>query len=121
TGITKQLQRQNSRNYYNLYINDETYRFVARIVALKEIFKDPKGYGFYFVEEELYSRIETYEIKVNYPIKDLVKFAAENEINYKLLKIFNPWLRDSFLPNKAKKTYTIRIPKPGEIKIVEEE
>jgi len=121
TGITKQMQRQNSRNYYNLYLNDETYRFVARIVALKEIFKDPKKYGFYFIEEELYPRIETSEIKVNYPIKDLMKFAAQNEINYKLLKIFNPWLRDNFLPNKAKKTYTIKIPKPGEIKIVEEQ
>jgi len=119
-GIYKQRQRQNSKNYYNLYLNDETYRFVARIVALKEIFKDPKKYGFYFVEEELYPGIETNEIKVNYPIKNLVKFAEENGINYKLLKILNPWLRDNFLPNSARKTYVIKIPKPGEVKIAED-
>ncbi|MEW6654537.1 MAG: transglycosylase SLT domain-containing protein [Bacteroidota bacterium] len=120
TGISKQMQRQNSNNYYNLFLNDETYRFVARIIALKEIFKDPKRYGFYFVEEELYTSIETNKLKVNYPIKDLAIFAEEKGINYKLLKIFNPWLRNHFLPNRAGKTYIIKIPKQGEVKIARE-
>ncbi len=119
TGISKQMQRQNSRSYYNLFLNDETYRFVARIIALKEIFKEPKKYGFYFVEEELYPQIETKELKVNYPIKDLVKFAEGNGINYKMLKIFNPWLRENFLTNRAKKTYLIKIPEADQIKVEE--
>lgn len=118
-GIENQMTRQKTRNYYNLYINDETYRFVARIVALKEIFKDPKKYGFYFIDEELYPRFETDEVKVNHPVKDLVEFALENKINYKILKIFNPWLRNNSLSNKSRKTYIFKIPKPGEIKIFE--
>ncbi len=119
-GIENQLARQKTKNYYNLYINDETYRFVSRIVALKEIFKDPKKYGFYFTEDELYPAIETEEVKVSSSIKDLADFAQKQGINYKILKVFNPWLRNNSLSNKSSKTYIIRIPKSGEVKIIEE-
>lgn len=120
TGISNQMIRQQTKNYYNLYLNEETYRFIARIVALKEIFKDPKKYGFYFTEEELYPIIETEELDINTSIKDLVLFAKQNGINYKLLKIFNPWLRNSSVTNKAKKHYKILIPKGNEVNIIEE-
>jgi len=119
-GIANQIERQKTKNYYNMYLNEETYRFVARIISLKEIFKNPSNYGFYFSEKDLYPRIETFEVKVNYPIKDLADFAIKNEINYKFLKIFNPWLRDNFLKNKSHKVYTIQIPKSGQIGMVRE-
>ena len=54
--------------------------------------------------------IETNDVKVNYPIKDLADFAKNHGINYKILKLFNPWLRDNFLKNKSRKTYFIKIP-----------
>ncbi len=119
-GIERQIGRQKSRNYYNLYLNEETYRFVARIISYKEIFKDPKRYGFYFTEDELYRPIETNDILVNYSIPDLVEFATQNGINYKMLKIFNPWLRDNKLRNKQRKTYTIKIPQEGEVNFLQE-
>ncbi len=119
-GIEKQIARQKSKNYYNLFLNDETYRFVARIITLKEIFKDPNKYGFYFSDHDLYSQIETFDVKVNYPVKDFADFAKSNGINYKILKIFNPWLRDNFLKNKSRKTYYIKIPKAGEINLIPE-
>lgn len=111
TGLENQIQKQQTKNYYNLYLNDETFRFIARIVALKEIFKNPKNYGFYVTDDELYPELEYDEIKVNYPIKNLVTFAKSQGINYKLLKLFNPWLRNSSLLNKNKKTYIIKIAK----------
>jgi membrane-bound lytic murein transglycosylase D len=119
-GIEKQIGRQKTRNYYNLYLNEETYRFVARIVTIKEIFKDSHKYGFYFSENDLYPRIETFPVKVNYTITDLVEFAREHNINYKVLKIFNPWLRDNFLKNKSKKTYILQIPKNGSVDILQD-
>lgn len=109
-GIEKQMARQSEERYYSLYLNEETYRFVARIISYKEIFKDPKKYGFYFVDDELYPEIKTEEVNVNYPIKDLASFAKKYRINYKLLKIFNPWLRNNTLPNKSRKNYIIKIP-----------
>lgn len=111
TGIENQIQKQQTKNYYNLYLNEETYRFIARIIALKEIFKNPKNYGFYVTDDELYPELEYDEINVNYSIKDLVTFAKSQGINYKLLKLFNPWLRNSSLQNKSKKTYIIKIAK----------
>lgn len=116
-GIENQIGRQQTKNYYNMYLNEETYRFVARIVSIKEIFKNPHKYGFYFSQNDLYPRFDTYDVKVNYPVKDFAQFAKKYGINYKILKIFNPWLRDSFLKNKSRKTYVLEIPKGGEINV----
>ena len=110
-GVDRQIGRQKTDNYYNLYLNEETYRFVARILAIKEIFKDPKKFGFDLKPDELYPPIETREIVVKSSLKDLADFASKNRINYKILKLMNPWLRNNFLPNKHKKKYLIKIPK----------
>lgn len=119
-GIENQISRQKSKNYFNMYLNEETYRFVARIITLKEIFKDPHKYGFYFSDHDLYPIIETYDVKVNNSIKDLAEFAVSNGINYKMLKIFNPWLRENFLKNKSHRIFIIKIPKSGEVKFIPE-
>ncbi len=116
-GIENQIGRQQTKNYYNMYLNDETYRFVARVVSIKEIFKNPHKYGFYFSQSDLYPRFDTYEVKINYPVKDFAQFAKNYGINYKILKIFNPWLRDNFLKNKSRKSYTLKLPQKGEVKI----
>lgn len=109
-GVDRQIGRQKTDNYYNLYLNEETYRFVARILAVKEIFSEPKKFGFEIKTEDLYPEIKTKEIILNSSIKDLADFAAENGTNYKILKIMNPWLRDNQLSNRFKKKYFIKIP-----------
>jgi membrane-bound lytic murein transglycosylase D len=119
-GVEKQISRQGTKNYYNLYLNEETSRFIARIISYKEIFHDPKKYGFYFLEDELYPPIKTDEVIINYTVKDLAQFAKKYEINYKLLKIFNPWLRNNMLSNRGRKNYIIKIPQASEVKIVQE-
>jgi hypothetical protein len=115
-GIENTFQREKTKNYYNMYLNEETYRFVARIIAIKEIFKNPHKYGFYFSEGDLYKTLETYNIEINYSINDLADFSKKYGIDYKIIKLFNPWLRQNFLKNKAHKTYYIKIPKSGTIK-----
>lgn len=110
-GIDLQVKRQKTKNYYDLFLNTETYRFVARIIAMKEILTHPEKYGYYLKKEELYQPIETEEININYSINDLVGFAQQHNISYKVLKILNPWLRENYLPNRSRKTYLIKIPK----------
>lgn len=119
-GIDKQIEKQKAGNYYNLYLVDETYRFVFRLLAVKEIFKNPKKFGYDLKEDELYRKIETEEVIVKKPIKDLALFAKQNDVNYKILKIFNPWLRNTSLPNKSGKAYKILVPKDGEALFTEE-
>ena len=109
--ITKAIEAQKVNNYYDLYLNPETSRYIFRILALKEIHNRPTSYGFYLREKDLYPEIPYYEIVVDTPITDLVDFALKMDISYKLLKEFNPWLRSNYLPNPFRKNYTLNIPK----------
>ncbi len=111
-GITTQLKRQKAGSYYDLLLSDETSRYIYRIAAIKLIFEDPELYGFYIDDKDHYPPIATYNIVVNNNIDDLADFAKQNGISYKLLKYFNPWLRQKNLKNKKKKTYFIKIPYP---------
>ncbi|HEX9599958.1 MAG TPA: lytic transglycosylase domain-containing protein [Mariniflexile sp.] len=113
SGIAKYLREQNVSNYYDLLLGEETGRYVFRIVALKEILTNPTKYGFNFREKDLYSNVPTYKVEVNTEITDFTKFAERYGINYKILKIHNPWLREPKLINKSGKSYTIEIPEKG--------
>jgi hypothetical protein len=82
-------------------------------LALKEIMQNPDKYGFNIVSEELYQNIPTRKIIIDSTISDLASFAKAQGINYKILKIHNPWLRDKKLVNISKKRYEIEIPTAG--------
>lgn len=112
-GVSKQLERQDVSNYYDLLLGEETGRYVFRILALKAILSDPGKYGFNFEENQLYKDIPTYKLKIDTPVADFAAFAKELDLNYKILKIHNPWLRDSYLDNKSGKTYYLDIPEKG--------
>jgi hypothetical protein len=113
SGLLKQMNRQKSYTYYDLLLNNETSRYVFRILAVKEIIKNPKKYGFQFRTEDLYENIPTYEVMVDTSISSWADFSKEYDINYKILKLHNPWLRESYLTNKLKKKYYIEIPQKG--------
>ena len=113
SGLNEQINRQNVNNYYDLLLNEETGRFIYRILALKLILSDPGSYGFYIEPEDLYTEIPTYEVTVDGPVEDFADFASKYNINYKVLKMFNPWLRDNKLVNSAGKKYYIEIPRDG--------
>jgi len=112
-GLNKQVDLQKVNNYYDLLLNQETSRYVFRILAAKEILGNPKKYGFYIRKSDLYPTIPTHNFKVDSAITNLTDFAFKLDINYKVLKIFNPWLRKPNLSNPTSKTYTIKIPNKG--------
>lgn len=111
TGVLKRMKAQQVNDYYDLLLVDETSRYIPRIVAVKEILTHPTKYGFIFEKDDLYSLEKTKTIEVDYEINDLAQFAKDQNINYKLLKIYNPWLREGHLNNKSRKVYQFRIPK----------
>ena len=113
SGIAKSLETQMATDYYDLLLTDETQRYVFRILALKEIMKNPKLYGFNLEANELYQPIPTRIIEVDSTILDLAQFSKLQGINYKILKIHNPWLRDKKLVNLTNKTYQLEIPTAG--------
>ena len=112
-GVTKFMNHQEEDSYFDLALYEETSRYVYRALAMKLIMENPKNYGFNFRKRDLYPVIDTKEVKVDSTINDFADFAKSQGTNYKMLKIFNPWLRGHKLTNTSKKTYYITIPEKG--------
>ena len=110
-GIARKIETQQVTDYYDLLLVEETARYVPRMVAVKEILSNPKKYGFLFEEEDLYNLQPTTLIEVDTAITDIARFSKNFDINYKILKSHNPWLRENKLNNKSRKKYQIKIPK----------
>lgn len=108
--VSGELEKQDADNPFDLWLVEETSRYVYRIMAMKEIFEAPYKYGFILDAKDLYKPIACEEVTVTADIPDLAGFAKNNNITYADLKRFNPWLRDRKLQTEGR-TYTIQIPK----------
>jgi membrane-bound lytic murein transglycosylase D len=108
--VQSQQTRQKMTGYYELLFVEETQRYVYRIAALKLIMENPEDYNFIVGEKDKYPIIKTREVEISGPVNNFADFAIEQGINYKLLKDFNPWLRDDKLTNAAGKNYKVKIP-----------
>jgi len=113
TGMNRQIDVQDSKNYYDLLLNEETSRYIYRILSLKLVIGDPEKYGFKVSNDEKYPIIPFKEVQISGSVKSFTEFARQNNINYKLFKQFNPWLRQPFLKNLKGTTYTVKIPEVG--------
>ncbi len=109
-GITNSLDYQQVDSYYNLYLNNETSRYIFRILAFKVIYENTERYGFLLDEEDLYAPLSYRTVTVESSISNLAAFAAEQQTNYKMLKVYNPWLRKSTLTVKQGESYRLRLP-----------
>jgi len=113
SGMSRRLAKQQVTGYFDLLLGSETSRYVPRIVALKYIFMQPHSFGFNFEKKDLYNSIPTTKVVVDSVITDMAGFSKHFGINYKILKIHNPWLREGHLNNKSKRAYEIEIPQKG--------
>jgi hypothetical protein len=109
-GIQRQITKQKTSSYYDLFLNEETSRYIFRILAIKEIFQHPRDYGFVIRKKDLYPPILSQTIQIDSSITNMALFAEKAGINYKLLKYFNPWLKSDVLSNPNSKSYQIKIP-----------
>lgn len=110
-GLRKRLAEQKQEKYFDLNLNNETSRYVPRIVALKEIMQRPEHYGFFLEKDDLYAPLgKTRVVEVSSSIVSWGTFANEQGVSYRQLKAYNPWLVDSDLSNKTGKTYYVHLP-----------
>jgi membrane-bound lytic murein transglycosylase D len=107
--VNRQIAQQGEEVYYNLMLDDETARYVFRIIAIKLVMEHPENYGFKIPKNEYYEPYSYKIISVSDSIADLAEFAQVNGINYKMLKYLNPWLRDNKLSNPERTNYAIKI------------
>jgi len=108
-GLSKQLEKQKETDYYNLWLNEETSRYVYRILAAKTILSNPKAYGFNIREQDLWQLPETKIVTADTAIVNVADFAHQQGASYQLFKTLNPWVRGNSITNSKKKTYEFKI------------
>lgn len=111
--ISRELQAQGQNTAYNLYLTDETSRYMFRLLAMKLIMTRPADYGFSLKANQLYRAAECTPVKVSGPVDAWQQWAIDHGTTYMALRDHNPWIRAKSLPNKTGKTYTVMVPKPG--------
>ena len=113
SGIQKNLNLQKVESYFDLQLGQETSRYVFRILAVKEIIENPPKYGYIFENSDLYYSVPVHYHGLDTAISNLTTFAEKMGVNYKILKIHNPWLLQNHLNNRSRKYYEIAIPEKG--------
>jgi len=110
--IQENLSQQGMSSYYDINLNEETSRYVFRILAIKEILSNPERFGFQIEQHEKYAPHDNL-ITVSYKEEgtlDLKNVAFNNRLSYRMLKVYNPWLRDSKITMSGRKEYFIKVP-----------
>ncbi|MCQ2118956.1 MAG: lytic transglycosylase domain-containing protein [Bacteroidales bacterium] len=110
-GLQTKLEKQMQKNAMDLWMVEETSRYMYRVLVAKMFFEHPEDFGFQISKMDLYPpmKVRT-KVTVSESIPDLAAFAIENGTTYKHLKEANLWLRSDKLVNKAGRTYSIIIP-----------
>lgn len=109
-GLTRALthmKEQYTDDYFRMHMNQESARYVFKILAVKTILENPQAYGYQLEDSEAYKHDEVKRVKVTTAISDLPKWAIEQGTTYYDLRRVNPWIVGRSLPAG---TYDIDIP-----------
>ena len=110
TKFTREMKSQGEQSYYNLNLNLETSRYVFRLLAIKEILKNPEQYGFYLDPADYYQpEVSLKDIVVNTTVPSWKEFAKKHGLTYRMLKFYNPWIIDNKL-TVINNTYKVKVP-----------
>ncbi len=113
SNVRYRMNIQTQENYYYTQFVEETGRYVFRALAFKTILSDPSRYGFNLSKEDLFPPLKYTEVKVSGTINNWSDFAAEHGTNFKLLKMYNQWIRSNKMENRQRRTYTVLVPEKG--------
>ena len=110
-GVTKKQTAQGVDSALDMFLVEETSRYMFRLLAAKTVFENPARYGFVLRSEDLYPYIPPKEtVVVTTQIDDLAAFAKEHGVTFAQLKTENLWLRGDGLNNKSGRRYEVKIP-----------
>lgn len=113
--ISGELTKQKVENSFDLYLVQETSRYVFRIIAYKLVMESPKRYGYRFSRKNLWQPVDYTVVEVTGPVASWVDWAKAKGITYAQLREANPWIRSTKLTNAGGKTYKVRIPKHNDL------
>ena len=107
--IKTSLEEQQTNSYYGLFLNEETSRYMYRMLATKLIFKSPESYGFLIPKAQTYPFPKTKLIKVSTSLIDWVAFAKSQNMSYADLREINPWIKGYKFSNRNNKEYEVSV------------
>jgi len=113
SNVRYRMKIQSLKNYYDMQFPEETARYVYRALAFKILLEDPRRFGFYVGAEDLYKPFEYKEVTVKGVVENWSEFAAKHNTNFKLLKMYNQWIRSNKLENRQNHTFVVKVPKEG--------
>jgi hypothetical protein len=113
--ISNELSKQQVDDSFDLYLVQETSRYVFRIIAYKLVMESPKRYGYRFSRKNLWQPVAYTTVDVTGSVASWVDWAKSKGITYAQLREANPWIRSTKLTNAGGKTYKVRIPKSSEL------
>jgi hypothetical protein len=97
--IDRAVRQQGTKSYYDLYLPEETERYVFRILALKLIMEEPEAYSIRVPEGDRYRlpKVMEVDIKSKGPISiDILADCAN--VGARTIRVLNPWMRRNVLP-----------------------
>jgi len=109
-GLQQKVNEQKTNDYYSLFLNEETSRYVYRILALKLIYNDPLTYGYFIRNKDVYQPVKVKYVTISTSIPDLAVWAKDNGVSYLELRYLNPWLIANSLTVAVGKSYQIALP-----------
>lgn len=109
--ISTELASQLADSAFDLYLVEETTRYVYRIFAAKILMENPAKYGFRLTPDQFYTPLLYTTETVTSTIDNLPQWAKDHGTDYGMLREFNPWIRAKSLPVATGKSYQIKIPK----------
>ncbi len=111
-GISRRLTEQKEESALDLYLPEETSRYMFRVLAAKMFIEHPEKFGYRMDASQLYSYNKPEKVvTVTGGIPSLVDFAKDHGVSYAALKRANLWLRSDKLTNPGGKAYQIIIPR----------
>lgn len=108
-GLTSEIEAQQTRSFFELYLPLETQRYVLKIAVAKMIIENPGKYGFHLTAQDLYPPL-TYAT-IQFSMQDelpLSLIAQAANIPFKTLKDYNPEIRGYDL---EKGKVSVRVPR----------
>jgi membrane-bound lytic murein transglycosylase D len=111
TGVVNSIEYQSVNDFFELFLNEETSRFIFRIAIIKEVMENAEKYGFTLSPEDIYKPDNGKIIRWKESIPNLANWASQQGTTYKVVKLLNPWILKRELPSPPKGyIYEILIP-----------
>ncbi len=107
--IQSAMNNQKAESYYDLFLSEETSRYIYRLFATKLIFESPETYGFAINDEQAYTFPDVKLVRISKSNINWVDFALSHNISYSDLRELNPWIKGHSTANRIQKEYEVQV------------